>query len=187
MKENEQPPNEDAPLTRSEVQLLLERSDLLSRYEVRCRHFPIIAPGKSLEGSSLPIRAQNLLLQLRASRGITDVSQLSAFVIGDLFEIPQIDRKSVIQLLTVVFPFILDETQQPIGHRTTELGREKLLTPSNTAGAPLSHAEVGELLKRPIQLTSPETRWRRFPRISASARMNDIVFPTRVENRLLEL
>jgi hypothetical protein len=100
-------------LTRDEVEELLRAPIQLMSYWVRQRHFPHLANNLHPGDLSLSVRVQNCLKNLKASQGVTDLSQLSRFTIGELLHLNNFGRKSLIDLLTSVMPMILDNAARP--------------------------------------------------------------------------
>jgi hypothetical protein len=170
-------PTSEHPLTRAEVEELLRTPLAPMSLEVRRRHFPrLVLPGSSND-IFLPVRIHNCLRHLKESRGITDLSQLHRLRIGELLKLQNFGRKSLIDILLIVSPFIADEIYPPTASRGDHA----------VADSPLTRPEVEHLLQSPQMLARYEIRVRHLPRIAPSVRPKDISIPVRVQNGLLRL
>jgi hypothetical protein len=106
------PSTADLALTRAEIEKLLQSLPRLTSDEVR-RHFPRLPSSLRPVDLSLSTRVQNCLQRLKASRGVTDLSQLSGLTIGELLHLRNFGPKSLTNLLSSVMPVILDNGTQP--------------------------------------------------------------------------
>jgi hypothetical protein len=107
------PSTADLALTRAEIEKLLQSPFHLTSEKVRQRRFPRLPSSLRPIDLSLSIRVQNCLERLKASHGVTDLSQLSGLTIGKLLHLGNFGPKSLTNLLSSVMPVILDNATQP--------------------------------------------------------------------------
>lgn len=168
----------DSALTRAEVDSLLRSPHgFIANSNLRKHRFPRLVPSIRAIDLPLPVRVQNCWQHLKKVHGLTELSDLSRFTLGELLHLKNFGRKSLLDLLSAVFPVILDHPESTVGVSTVAL------PPMDRA---LSHAEVQDLLRFPDKLTIHDLDLlkRRFPQIAPAVRISDLSLSVRVGNCL---
>jgi hypothetical protein len=185
-----QPPSAvDRPLTRAEAEEFLRSPLLLKQDEVQRRCFPHLAASTRIADLRVSVRVQNCLRYLETYHGLTDLSLLSRFTIGQLLRLENFGLKSMIDLLSAVIPIILDHATNPVhlADHEDDTGSLSLSLRFEKTTCPLTRAEAEELLRSPHSLMRDEVRMRRFPRLVASVRITDLPVSVRVQNCIRDL
>ena len=97
------------PLTRADVEEILQSPDQRVPQKFLRRHFPRLPSSVRVNHLILTARVQNCLRNLKRSHGLTDLSDLSRFTINDLLHLKNFGRTSLANLLSAALPVVLDQ------------------------------------------------------------------------------
>lgn len=102
----------DLPLTRTEVEDLLRTPFSFINPGTQTRRFPQLTASLRIVDLQTTTRVQNCLRELEKYEGLTDLSGLSRFTLGELLHRKNFGRKSLADLLSSTLPLILDKSDK---------------------------------------------------------------------------
>lgn len=96
------------PLTRAEVESLVQTPDTRIPSSVLQRRFPSVGGAINITDLQVSRRLRNCLRDLQKRYGVSGVHDLNRFTIGQLLRLNKFGRKSLIELLSSVLPVVQD-------------------------------------------------------------------------------
>src|SRR5579863_2967978 len=96
----------DRPLSREEVEVLLQSKYKSIGEDVKRRRFPELEAPLRVTDLPLTVRTRNCLQEFTKVRGFPDLRNLSSCTIGELLSSKNFGRKSLDNLFVALIPFI---------------------------------------------------------------------------------